>query len=274
MMKLDPTNLHRIDEGPPSKLQRLIRRSRRRRPSTDATSRMAARLASAGVFAAEAPTSSGGPALLDGVRAGGATLRRLAFGVGGGALALVALGAAWSAWQERPADRMSDAVVAPTTADRTGPSALGTTAAVDSAAVPQPLSTIVPVVSVDELPSTRPGLVATSSTRTEVRSSSPPAPRRSESEFAIIKRAQDAVLSSPAQALDLAEQHPRAFPTGDLRREREVVAVEALPRLGRKTEAKSRANALLTRYPRTPYVVRLERALGEPLSPAPSTSGR
>jgi hypothetical protein len=50
--------------------------------------------------------------------------------------------------------------------------------------------------------------------------------------------------------------------------EREVLAVEALARLDRMEEAKRRAKALLGLYPRTPYVARLERALGEPLPAA------
>jgi len=44
------------------------------------------------------------------------------------------------------------------------------------------------------------------------------------------------------------------------------MAVEALVRMHRKPEARTRANALLARFPRTPYVARLESALGEPLS--------
>ena len=274
-MKLDTTNLRRIDEGPPSKLQRLIRGSRRRRPGAEATARMAARLASAGAFAADASTSSAAPGARDGGKGGGARLRAFALGVGGGALALVALGGAWNAWQERD-DQTSDAEVAPMAADRAGATVVGTTVAFASAAEPPlPLSPVVtPVVRVDELPSTRPGLVATSSARPEIRAASPSTSVQSEGEFMIIKRAQDTVLADPARALELVDEHARAFPSGELVQEREVVAVEALARLGRKAEATRRANALITRHPRTPYVIRLERALGEPLSPPPSTNGR
>ena len=47
------------------------------------------------------------------------------------------------------------------------------------------------------------------------------------------------------------------------------MAVEALVRMHRKPEARTRANALLARFPRTPYVARLEGALGEPLCSRP-----
>lgn len=89
-------------------------------------------------------------------------------------------------------------------------------------------------------------------------------------EFALIQRAQAALPSDPALALAIADEHARAFPAGELTQEREVVAVEALSRLGRRAEAKRRASALLERFPSTPYEPRLERALGERVSPAPS----
>ncbi|MDF2698329.1 MAG: hypothetical protein K0S65_6713 [Labilithrix sp.] len=93
-------------------------------------------------------------------------------------------------------------------------------------------------------------------------------------EFGFIKRAEDALSSDPSRALAILDEHARRFPAGEFLQEREMVAVEALARLGRKTEAKRRADALLERFPRTPYVARLERALGEPLLPTPpATTG-
>ena len=85
-------------------------------------------------------------------------------------------------------------------------------------------------------------------------------------ELLLVRRAQDALASDPARALAIADEHALAFPRGELTQEREVVAVEALSKLGRKDDALRRANALLRRFPRTPYVAHLEKALGQPLS--------
>jgi len=79
-------------------------------------------------------------------------------------------------------------------------------------------------------------------------------------EFALIRRAQAALASDPVRALAIADEHAHAFPDGEFVQERELTAIEALARLGRKTEARRRADEFLARFPRTPYAGRLERA--------------
>jgi hypothetical protein len=61
----------------------------------------------------------------------------------------------------------------------------------------------------------------------------------------------------PREALDLAEQHARQFPAGQLAEEREVVAIEALLALGRTDEARTRTARFRARFPESPEGARL-----------------
>ena len=61
----------------------------------------------------------------------------------------------------------------------------------------------------------------------------------SETEIQLLQRAQDALAGSPATALDLINRHIARFPNAGLGQEREVIAVDALVRLGRIGEARS-----------------------------------
>jgi hypothetical protein len=64
--------------------------------------------------------------------------------------------------------------------------------------------------------------------------------------------------SDPAGALKLTEEHARRFPSGTLAPEREVLAIEALARLGRSPEARQRLDALRARFPNATNTARLE----------------
>lgn len=244
----------RLSEGEPSELARLVRASRARRPSADATSEMADRLAATSVYAAAARGVS---------ISRHATFAKLAVV----ALAVVGLGifttrthgvgmrAAANAVDERPP------TVAPPSVPRGS----------------EP--TDMPSVSVDALPSLAVPVATHNETARAVRTTpSSPAPVATtpshESEFALVRHAQDALARDPTRALALAQEHARTFPNGELVQEREVIAVEALSKLERRAEAKARANALLSIHPRSPYVARLERAVGEPLATPPSSDSR
>jgi len=85
------------------------------------------------------------------------------------------------------------------------------------------------------------------------------------SELELLQRARVALRSDPRRALELATEQARAYPSGEFVQEREVIAVEALARLGRPDEARERARAVVAQFPRTPYVDRLELAVGRPL---------
>ena len=81
-------------------------------------------------------------------------------------------------------------------------------------------------------------------------------------EARLLERGRSALATDAAQALRLAEEHRRLHPTGQLSAERELIAVEALLRLGRRDEAVRRAAPRLARSPGSLYAKRLRQLLG------------
>lgn len=71
------------------------------------------------------------------------------------------------------------------------------------------------------------------------------------------------VASDPNRALQLLAAHAVEFPRGKLAGERELLAIDALGRAGRKPEARSRAEAMLNRQPNGLYAERLRRMLAQ-----------
>ncbi|MDF2697032.1 MAG: hypothetical protein K0S65_5415 [Labilithrix sp.] len=92
------------------------------------------------------------------------------------------------------------------------------------------------------------------------------------SEGALLHRAHAANAADPRQALALTAEHSRRFPNGMLAHEREVIAIEALARLGRADEARARAATFFATYPGSAYRRRVDDALGAPAS-SPSSAG-
>lgn len=84
------------------------------------------------------------------------------------------------------------------------------------------------------------------------------------SELEFLKRARSALAADPAQAYALTERCRAQYPSGELAQEREYIAISALVRLGRGSEASSRAALFRMHYPSSAYLPRLERVLGEP----------
>jgi hypothetical protein len=78
----------------------------------------------------------------------------------------------------------------------------------------------------------------------------------------LLARAKQALSSSPATTLALAEEHARRFPRGALIQEREVIAIQALLALGRRSEAQARGNAFLRAYPTSIYRTKIDQLLG------------
>lgn len=94
----------------------------------------------------------------------------------------------------------------------------------------------------------------------------PPAPALEvdpAAELALIQRAQDALRTSSAEALARTEEHRRRFGDGTLGQEREVVAIDALARLGRLDEARARAARFHARWPRSAHGRRVDVIVGE-----------
>jgi hypothetical protein len=78
------------------------------------------------------------------------------------------------------------------------------------------------------------------------------------SEGALLLKARQQLVSNPSAALQLTEEAANRFPDGPLAPEREVLAIEALARLGRLPAARARLAALRARYPQSPHLARLE----------------
>ena len=70
----------------------------------------------------------------------------------------------------------------------------------------------------------------------------------------LLHRARAELTTSPSTALALTDAHARRFPQGALVQEREVLAIDALGRLGRTEEASARAYRFRARWPDSPYV--------------------
>lgn len=84
-----------------------------------------------------------------------------------------------------------------------------------------------------------------------------------DAELQLLERAQDALRTRPAEALALVDEHARRFPHGMLAQEREVIAIEALAKSGRKNDAKVRAAAFKTRFPSSSHARRIDALVGD-----------
>lgn len=84
-----------------------------------------------------------------------------------------------------------------------------------------------------------------------------------EDELSLIQRAHAALRGGQAaHALVLTQEHAETHPRGMLGQEREVIAIEALQRLGRSGEARSRGEAFLRVFPRSSHARRVRAILG------------
>jgi len=81
-------------------------------------------------------------------------------------------------------------------------------------------------------------------------------------EPALLREAQDALRTSPQLALTKTQEHARKYPRGLLSQEREVIAIEALVKLGRRPEAEARAARFEKSYPGSTHARRIEALLG------------
>jgi hypothetical protein len=85
-------------------------------------------------------------------------------------------------------------------------------------------------------------------------------------ELALVERARALLADRPARALAIARQHQERFPEGQMRAAADVIAVEALQRLGRMEEAAETARAAAARDPQGIYAERLRRGAHVPSS--------
>jgi hypothetical protein len=94
------------------------------------------------------------------------------------------------------------------------------------------------------------------------------------SEAELLERAEAALSSDPRRALTLTREHVQRFPEGALAQEREVIAIEALKRTGKKQAAAARARVFARRYRGSVHETRLENAAPERGLPTPVTEPR
>jgi hypothetical protein len=135
------------------------------------------------------------------------------------------------------------------------------------ALAPMPVPALSASASATSAPTTPP----TPSSVPALAPSAPPRPKpvvssdtpSAESEVQMLKRAQDALRTDPARALAACNEHAARYPRGDLAQEREVLAVDALTRLGRNDQAVRRAQAFVAAHPDSSHRARLERLVGQ-----------
>jgi len=82
-------------------------------------------------------------------------------------------------------------------------------------------------------------------------------------EARLLESARAALGTDPARALRITEEHARKHPMAQLSAERELIAIDALIRLGRRDEALRRAAPRLARAPNSLYAKRLRQLLGQ-----------
>lgn len=83
-----------------------------------------------------------------------------------------------------------------------------------------------------------------------------------ESEATFLRRTRAALAEDPAVALRMTREHASRFPRGVLVQERDVIAIDALVRLGALDEARAKARAFRARYPRSAHASRIATILG------------
>jgi hypothetical protein len=159
----------------------------------------------------------------------------LALGAGLSAVAYSFASVDGPAPQARPAVTVTAAVSKPALAAPQGP-------------LPAPRE---PIADVDRRAITLP------TTRAASTPSAPESAPTPEREISLLKRAREATLTNPAQALVLTSEHAKLFPGGALAQEREVIAIDALLRLGRQAEAAQRAQRFQSNYPGSAHARRL-----------------
>ena len=86
-------------------------------------------------------------------------------------------------------------------------------------------------------------------------------------ESLLLEQARRELFRSPAVALQIADEHAQRYPRAQLGAERILIQVEALHRLGRGAEARTRARSLLDETGGGLYAERVRRLLGDGAGP-------
>jgi hypothetical protein len=120
---------------------------------------------------------------------------------------------------------------------------------------------VVPTVTVAPVPSSAPPPAPSSSARLNAHAGSATSDAPKVSELDLMRDAKAALPVDPNQALSILNRHARLYPSGVLAQEREVLAIDALLRLGRKSEASGRAARFSSNYPASAHWPHIQRLL-------------
>jgi hypothetical protein len=85
-----------------------------------------------------------------------------------------------------------------------------------------------------------------------------------ETEVSLLEEAQATSRGDPQGALDLTDRDVLRFPNGALAQEREVIAIDALTRLGRMEDARARARQFFQAFPGSAHGPRVAALVGLP----------
>jgi hypothetical protein len=188
---------------------------------------------------------------------------QLALGALVGAASTVAVMSALSA-ASQPAPTSSSGGAVPNTSTIAGPPSTSAAGPAARAPLPAPASQQ-PDASGDATPtlagSTRGPVVGTKPVASESPRPTPPV-EGLQAEIALLEEARRKLAPDPAQAQRLLLEHEQRFAGGQLRIEREFLLIDALVRLGRRSEAEARARVLEGQAPRSLYGERLDQILG------------
>jgi hypothetical protein len=238
----DPPRLVDPASSASPKMRRLLEQSRADVGSAEELGRLE------GMLAPVLWPGNAGPAAAKGAAAKSAAAKGvagLAVKVAAGAIVVAGASALWLSTprENRPAD-------APRATRGAAPSTLPVPATLPSAASPEPPR----AEETGELPAAGTPPPSSNGARR------PTADSLSEAD--LLGQAQAALSSDPARALALSERHRSHFAHPLLTQEREVIAVEALGRLGRAGEAKARGERFLRLFPASAYRSKIESILG------------
>jgi hypothetical protein len=239
----DPKRLTELGSEAPDALRGLLRSGKDDLPSAARLEGLAARLgpllggaAVGGIGETPAPDPVPGPAVppdpsAAASAASGSTVAAKAIGVGAAVAILV--GGAWLLTRPDPVTKTAPSVAAPvqqSPASRIEPSV--------AAEPPAPAAEPPPAAPESAAPKASPP----ASEAAREKASGP-------SESALLAQAQAALRTDPARALALTREHKRRFPKGALAQEREVIAIQALNRMGDGESARKRAKDFENSYP-------------------------
>lgn len=197
-----------------------------------------------------------GDATDPGIDAGAAAAAGGGWAAVGGALAVAVTTAAivWGLTTGRPSPRLPPAFVASTTITATTTTSITTTPATTMAASASAAAITTAAPSgLSPSPRAKPPAMPASAPSTI----DDPA-----AEAALLRRAQTELRTDPQRALATCDAHARQFRPATLAQEREVVAIDALVRLGRHDEAKARAARFFSTFPGSGHRPRIEALVG------------